>query len=78
MEFRRHAHTAQLAQIMAATMGGVKDTKLTDYVLGFAQVGEFSKPGELSFRLPPAEAKWFKLGLRRGLVSQRMLNYLIA
>lgn len=77
IEFRRHAHTAQLSQIVAATMGGSK-AQFTDFLMGFARVGELGQAGELQLRLKGQEAVDFRLGLKKGVISQRMLNYMVA
>lgn len=77
IEYRRHAHTALLAYIMAASMGGVKDADMSHYLLGFAQVGESRKAGELRLTLKGKQAESFRLGLKLGLVSQRMLNHFV-
>lgn len=80
IEFRRHAHSAQLAYIMAATMGGAKDAKMADYVLGYARV---SRMGEGSgWRADclesPAAQRDLALAVQLGLVSQYVFSALTA
>ncbi|EYB69045.1 hypothetical protein DEIPH_ctg011orf0009 [Deinococcus phoenicis] len=74
IEFRRHAHTALLAQVIGATMGGAKNTELGDYLLGFARLTETGKGGEVRLTLAGKQAEAMRLGLRLGVVSQRLLN----
>lgn len=78
IEFRRHAHTALLGQVVAATMGGAKNQELGDYLLAYARLPETGKSGELRLTLAGKEAEAFRLGLRVGVVSQRMLNFFSA
>lgn len=77
IEFRRHAHTAQLAYITAATMGGAKDGQMMDYVLSFARLEGADKPGQIKLRLKGGQADDFRTALSLGLVSQRLLNYYV-
>lgn len=77
IEFRRHAHTAMLGHIMAATMGGQKDGRFTDYLLSYARLPDFDKPGQLKLRLKGRQETAFRQALALGFVSQRLLNYYV-
>lgn len=77
-EFKAHGHTALLAHIMASALGGAKDSKFTDYLLGYARMGDLGQPNELQLRLKGKEAADFRLALKKGCISQRMLNYMVA
>lgn len=75
IEFRRHAHTALVAQVAAQAFGGAKDAKLTDFLLTYAITSDKSGKGWTAEVLdsPKAEAE-FKLAVLLGLVSQDVFN----
>ena len=75
IEFRRHAHTAMLSHIMAASMGGAKNSQFTDYLLSYARLPDFDKPGGLKLRLKGRQEEAFRKALALGFISQRLLNY---
>lgn len=75
IEFRRHAHTAMLSHIMAASMGGAKNSQFTDYLLSFARLSDFDKPRRLKLRLKGRQEEAFRKALALGFISQRLLNY---
>ena len=77
IEFRRHAHTAMLGHIMAASMGGAKNGQFTDYLLSYARLSDFEKPGQLKLRLEGRQAEAFRKALALGFISQRLLNYYV-
>lgn len=75
IEFRRHAHTALLGHIVATSMGGVKGAQFTDYLLSYARLPDFDRPGQLKLRLKGRQEEAFRKALALGFVSQRLLNY---
>jgi len=77
IEFRRHAHTALLAHVVVASMGGAKNGKLTDYLLSFAQLEMGSgQSWKASFLDSAAAETDLRLAVRCGYVSQHVFDCL--
>lgn len=76
-EYKLGYHVTQAGIMAASAFGGLKDAKITDYLAGWATPEGAGKPGEIRLRLKGQEATDFRLALRCGMVSQRLLNFFI-
>lgn len=76
VEYKSNYSIALAAYMSGSAMGGLKDTKPTDLLPPWARPKwlEGGAAGEVRLTLKGAEGKAFRLGLRRGVISQRLLN----
>lgn len=73
IEFKRNYHTALSAYMSGAAFGGMKDQQPADLLAPWASMGE-SRTDGLRLTLTGTQGDAFRLGLRRGVISQRLLN----
>lgn len=74
-EYKSNYHVALNAYMSASAFGGMKDKQPTDLLAPFARPpGLERNTGDLRLTLKGAEARAFRLGLQRGVISQRLLN----
>lgn len=73
-EYKSNYHTALSAYMSGAAFGGMKDKGPGDLLAPFARPAGMDRPGEIRLTLRGADRKAFMLGLRKGVVSRRLLS----
>lgn len=73
-EYRSNYHIALAAYMSGAAFGGMKDKQPTDFLADWARPASMRQPVGIRLSLKGQEGKDFRLALRRGCVSQRLLN----
>ncbi len=74
-EYKRNYVGAVGAYMSGAAFGGLRESNPVDLLPEWARPAWLLKPGEVRVRLKGREASDFRLALKLGLVSQRLLTH---
>lgn len=74
VEYKSNYHIALAAYMSGAAFGGMKDREPLDLLAEWAKPASLRKVPGLQLTLKGKEARDFKLALRWGVVSQRLLD----